>query len=68
MISQVLKAFPHTGLTCAGMLIFIAIFAGALIWVFRRGSDRYYRDASLMPLELNTNTGSAQNIEEARGA
>lgn len=52
MMSQVLRNFPHIALTCAGMLLFIAVFVGALAWVFRRGSDKFYREASLLPLDI----------------
>lgn len=38
---------------CLGLILFLGVFVGALVWVLRRGSDEEYRMASLLPFESN---------------
>jgi hypothetical protein len=38
-------------LSCAGLLLFMTVFAGALFWVFRNGSTRFYGQLERLPLE-----------------
>jgi cbb3-type cytochrome oxidase subunit 3 len=38
-------------LSSLGLLIFLSVFIGALIWVYRRGSAEVYQGLSRLPLE-----------------
>lgn len=38
-------------LNCFAMLLFLAIFIGALIWVYRRSGKEYYRYMENLPLQ-----------------
>ena len=51
MMTQVLSRFHIPFLTCLGLLLFLTIFLGALLWVFRKGSDEIYSAAGALPLE-----------------
>lgn len=51
MKSLVLSKFPWPAMTSAGLLIFLAVFAGVVIWVHRRGSKKIYESASQLPLQ-----------------
>jgi cbb3-type cytochrome oxidase subunit 3 len=51
MPRNVLTHFPFLDLVVAGQLIFFAVFVGALIWIFRRGSKRFYDGLAALPLE-----------------
>lgn len=44
--------------TCAGLFIFIAIFVGALVWVYRQESTSLYRAMSQLPLESDRRENS----------
>ncbi|HTL11916.1 MAG TPA: cbb3-type cytochrome c oxidase subunit 3 [Bdellovibrionota bacterium] len=51
MIQSVLSHYPLTGLTCVGLLLFFAVFMGALLWVFRKGSSAVYTNLQNLPLQ-----------------
>lgn len=38
-------------LNCFAMLLFLAIFIGALIWVYRKSGAAYYRYMEELPLQ-----------------
>ena len=50
MIQRALSHYHLLTLTSVGLLLFIAIFTGALVWVFRRGSSQVYGGLELLPL------------------
>jgi cbb3-type cytochrome oxidase subunit 3 len=50
MMQQVLAHYHLPGLACLGLLLFVAVFAGAVAWVFRKGSGGYYRALERLPL------------------
>ncbi len=50
MKSEVLKDFPWTSLTCAGLVIFFAVFVGVLIWVSRKERSSEFAKAQNLPL------------------
>jgi cbb3-type cytochrome oxidase subunit 3 len=51
MPRDVLTHFPIIDLVVAGQLIFFTVFMGALIWVYRRGSKKFYAGLAALPLE-----------------
>ncbi|MEW6057617.1 MAG: cbb3-type cytochrome c oxidase subunit 3 [Bdellovibrionota bacterium] len=51
MKAQVLANFSMPWLTCIGLLIFFAVFCGALAWVFRKSGEPVYAKLSVLPLE-----------------
>jgi cbb3-type cytochrome oxidase subunit 3 len=51
MIREVLSHFHLPFLSCIGLLLFMGVFIGALMWVFRRGSKELYTAMSDLPLE-----------------
>jgi cbb3-type cytochrome oxidase subunit 3 len=51
MIQKVLSHYHLPALTCFGLILFVSIFLGALIWVFRRGSSTLYAGLEQLPLE-----------------
>jgi hypothetical protein len=50
MKSQVLANFHMPVLSCFGLILFVAVFVGALIWINRRGSQKFYESLSQLPL------------------
>jgi cbb3-type cytochrome oxidase subunit 3 len=50
-MSLALQDFPYLGLTIAALILFFVIFIGVLIWVFRPGSKRTYKQIENLPLE-----------------
>ena len=34
-----------------GLFLFLILFAGVLLWVYRKGSDQYYKEMGELPLE-----------------
>lgn len=51
MIQRVLSHYHLPGLTCLGLILFMSIFIGALIWVFRKGSKNVYETLEQLPLK-----------------
>jgi cbb3-type cytochrome oxidase subunit 3 len=51
MISQVLSHYHLPMLACAGLLLFLAVFLGAGLWVFRKGSGEVYRETQNLPFD-----------------
>ena len=50
---EVLTQFPLINLVIVGQLLFFGIFVGALLWVFRKGSNDFYQQLSELPIEQN---------------
>lgn len=46
-----LRNFQHMDLVVVGQLLFFAVFAAALVWVFRSGSKAFYDKLSALPLD-----------------
>ncbi len=53
MLAQVASRFPMPWLTVLGLMIFLAVFVGVLLWVFRRGSAQLYARLAQAPLDLD---------------
>ncbi|MFL5814928.1 MAG: cbb3-type cytochrome c oxidase subunit 3 [Bdellovibrionia bacterium] len=52
VIREVLSHFHLPLLSCFGLLLFMGVFTGALMWVFRKGSGEFYAKLSDLPLDL----------------
>ena len=50
MIRQTLAHFPHGALSGLAMLLFMGVFLGAILWVYRGGSRSFYDSLSRSPL------------------
>lgn len=50
MIQQVLSHYSLPLLSCAGLLIFMGVFAAAVLWSGRRSSRALYRNLETLPL------------------
>ncbi len=50
MMREVLSHFQLTYLPIAGMFIFLSLFIGCTVWVWRTGSSQVYKDISELPL------------------
>jgi hypothetical protein len=53
MIQRVLLNHQYTGLTCLGLILFMAVFVAALVWVGRRSRTPVYSSLERLPLEDN---------------
>jgi cbb3-type cytochrome oxidase subunit 3 len=51
MMAQALAKFPMAWLSCIGLLLFLGVFIGALLWANRKGSGDIYKRMSEMPLD-----------------
>ena len=51
MIQKVLSHYHLPELTCVGLILFMLVFAGALAWVFRKGSSNVYAGLEQLPLD-----------------
>ena len=50
MKQVVLAGFNWTQLTEFALVLFFMLFAGMLIWIFRKDSNSIYKEAENMPL------------------
>jgi len=62
MIRSILMETGSWG-AALGLIVFLALFAGMLFWVFRPGSKREYERSAAMPLDDGTDakSGSAKS-------
>jgi cbb3-type cytochrome oxidase subunit 3 len=60
VIRDVLSHFHLPLLSCVGLLLFMGVFIGALMWVFRRGSKEFYQKLSDLPLDRVQQDGAGQ--------
>ncbi|MBU6153010.1 MAG: CcoQ/FixQ family Cbb3-type cytochrome c oxidase assembly chaperone [Bdellovibrionales bacterium] len=51
MIRQYLAALHWTWLPVISMFLFLAVFLGVCIWVYRKESTEIYRSLSALPLQ-----------------
>ena len=51
MKNEVLQKFAMPGLTAFACVLFVVVFAGMLIWTFRKGSKEFYDKCGNIPLE-----------------
>lgn len=59
MYANYIKHFPWMNLMILSEILFIVIFLGALFWVFRKGSEEFYKNLSQLPLEKGTTNEKA---------
>lgn len=57
VIKDVLAHYDLPLLSCVGLLLFMAVFAAALFWVFREGSRDFYSKMSQLPFQDLTSDG-----------
>lgn len=50
MIQEFLKNVPMTGFIIAGQIMFLTVFCGSVVWVFRKDSKNFYQKMSDIPL------------------
>ena len=55
MKSEVLSNFTQVILPAAGFILFALIFVGAVIWVYRPSSKKFYEKLSRLALEDSNN-------------
>ncbi len=55
MKRQVFENFDLTILPSIGMILFLSVFLGMVIWVFRKNSKQIYSEMSQIPLEEERN-------------
>lgn len=60
IIREVLSHFHLPLLSCFGLLLFMGVFTGALMWVCRKGSGEFYKKLSDLPLDLVQQDGKSQ--------
>lgn len=51
MIRQTLEHLHWTWLPVISMFLFLSVFLGACIWVYRRESAEIYRELGALPLQ-----------------
>lgn len=51
MKKQVFENFDITLLPSLGMILFLVLFIGVVIWVFRKSSEKLYHEVENLPLE-----------------
>ena len=51
MIQKALLSFKWTGLTCVGLIVFMSVFMGVLLWVFRKGGSSFYSELESLPFQ-----------------
>ena len=51
MIQRVLSHYTMPALSGLGLLLFMGVFLGALVWVFRKGSREFYSNLSDLPMK-----------------
>lgn len=51
MITQVLSQYRYTVFSCIGLLLFVVVFAGAVLWAFRNKSTEVYSKLERIPFE-----------------
>ena len=50
-MQEVLAHFPMPWLSGIGLVLFLSVFIGAAIWVYRTGSEDIYREMAELPLK-----------------
>jgi len=51
MIREFLSHLHWTWLPVISMILFMAVFIGACLWVYRKGSQEIYRELGDLPLQ-----------------
>jgi cbb3-type cytochrome oxidase subunit 3 len=57
MKSLGMKFFTDVDLTALGLLLFFCVFVGAIFWVHRKGSEKFYGKISRLPFEEDVKNG-----------
>lgn len=51
MMSQVLAHFHLPFLSCLGLLLFLTVFVGSVLWVYREDSRAFYEQVQNFPFD-----------------
>jgi cbb3-type cytochrome oxidase subunit 3 len=51
MKSEVLSQFPYIWLTIIGFFLFLGVFVGMFIWIYRRDSKKFYDNCANLVLD-----------------
>lgn len=51
MKQELLSQFPAPMAVGLALFIFLTVFVGLLLWVFRKGSSKVYSDIEKLPLD-----------------
>lgn len=46
-----LAQFPHIWLTCIGLILFLSVFLGSILWVFRPKTEKLYTYVADIPFQ-----------------
>lgn len=57
MISQWLSDGDYATWPLVALVVFIVVFVGMLVWIFRPGSKEFYKREARLPLEESAETG-----------
>ncbi len=64
MIKEALARIPLQHMSIVGLILFILLFAGAVLWVNRKGSDKVYKHLEEMPLDLDSDATARGGVNE----
>ncbi|MCM2279719.1 MAG: cbb3-type cytochrome c oxidase subunit 3 [Oligoflexia bacterium] len=64
MIRETLAHYPYGTLSGVGMLLFFAVFLGAVAWVCRRRSGEFYARLSALPFSSEAETAIEKGNEK----
>jgi len=59
MIREALSHLHWTTLPIISMMMFVGVFLGVLLWVYRRESGKVYHEMEQLPLENNAEGGQS---------
>lgn len=66
MIKEALSRLPLQNLSALGLTLFILLFVGAVLWVYRKGSDQVYKHIEELPLDSSVDLKLEENKNGAR--
>ena len=64
MIRELLTNLHWSTLPTLGMMLFLTLFVGCLLWVYRKGSEQIYQKISQLPLENETLVNENGGVHE----
>jgi cbb3-type cytochrome oxidase subunit 3 len=71
MISQWLSEGDHVTWPLVALCVFIVVFVGMLVWIYRPGSKQFYEREAQLPLEDSASSskgGDRSKQEETHGS
>jgi len=58
LVKDALAHYTFVSASCIALFAFFLVFAGTLLWVFRKGSDEIYQYTSDIPLKDSVEEGT----------